>query len=65
MAKTAVINRDRKRRLIVKKYAKKRAELLAIMQNTKVSEESRLRRAASWKRCRAIRARRACETAAR
>ncbi len=42
MAKTAVINRDQKRRLTVKKYAKRRAELLAIMGNPKVSDEERL-----------------------
>jgi len=42
MAKTAVINRDQKRRLVVKKYAKRRAELLAIMSNAKVSDEERL-----------------------
>jgi len=42
MAKTAVINRDQKRRLTVKKYAKRRAELLAIMRNPKVSDEERL-----------------------
>jgi small subunit ribosomal protein S14 len=42
MAKTAVINRDQKRRLVVKKYAKRRAELLAIMRNAKVSDEERL-----------------------
>jgi small subunit ribosomal protein S14 len=41
MAKTAVINRDQKRRLLVKKYAKKRAELLAIIGNVKVSDEER------------------------
>jgi small subunit ribosomal protein S14 len=41
MAKTAVINRDQKRRLTVKKYAKKRAELLAIARNLKVSDEER------------------------
>ena len=41
MAKTAVINRDQKRRLIVKKYAKKRAELLTIIANPKVSDEDR------------------------
>jgi small subunit ribosomal protein S14 len=41
MAKTAVVNRDEKRRLTVKKYAKKRAELLAIMRNVKVSDEQR------------------------
>jgi len=42
MAKTAVINRDQKRRLTVKRYAKKRAELLAIIRNTKFSDEERL-----------------------
>ena len=42
MAKTAVINRDQKRRLVVKKYAKRRVELLAIMRNAKVSDEERL-----------------------
>jgi small subunit ribosomal protein S14 len=41
MAKTAVINRDQKRRLIVKKYAKKRAELMALIQNPRLSEEDR------------------------
>ena len=41
MAKTAVVNRDQKRRLTVKKYAKKRAELLAIARNLKVSDEER------------------------
>jgi small subunit ribosomal protein S14 len=42
MAKTSVINRNEKRRLTVKKYAKRRAELLAIMRNVKVSDEERL-----------------------
>jgi small subunit ribosomal protein S14 len=41
MAKTAVINRDIKRRDTVKKYAVKRAELLAIIANTKLSDEDR------------------------
>ena len=41
MAKTAVINRDQKRRLIVKKYAKRRAELLAMIANPKFSDEDR------------------------
>jgi small subunit ribosomal protein S14 len=41
MAKTSVVNRDKKRRLMVKKYAKKRAELLAITGNVKISEEER------------------------
>jgi small subunit ribosomal protein S14 len=41
MAKRAVINRDLKRRKIVKKFAKKRAELQAIVANAKFSEEDR------------------------
>ncbi len=42
MAKTAVINRDLKRRVMVKKYAKKRAELIAIINNFKLSDDDRL-----------------------
>ena len=41
MAKTAVINREQKRRATVKKYAARRAELLAIISNLKLSEEER------------------------
>jgi len=41
MAKMAVINRDLKRREIVKKFAAKRAELLATASNMKLSEEER------------------------
>jgi small subunit ribosomal protein S14 len=41
MAKTSVINRDLKRRETVKKYAAKRAELLAIINNVKLSDEDR------------------------
>ena len=41
MAKTALINRDKKRRKIVKKFAARRAELLAITGNQKVSPEER------------------------
>jgi small subunit ribosomal protein S14 len=41
MAKLSVINRDLKRRDTVKKYAAKRAELLAIVGNIKLSEEER------------------------
>jgi len=41
MAKTAVINRDKKRRKIVKKYAVRREELLAIAGNQKLSSEER------------------------
>jgi small subunit ribosomal protein S14 len=41
MAKIAVINRDLKRRDIVKKFAAKRAALLAIITNVSLSEEER------------------------
>ncbi|TMH36410.1 MAG: 30S ribosomal protein S14 [Betaproteobacteria bacterium] len=41
MAKTSVVNRDQKRRLTVKKYAKRRVELLAIIANPKISDEDR------------------------
>jgi small subunit ribosomal protein S14 len=41
MAKTAVINRDLKRRATVKKFAAKRAELIATINNLKLSEEDR------------------------
>jgi small subunit ribosomal protein S14 len=41
MAKTAVINRDQKRRVMVKKFAAKRAELQAIATNMSLSEEER------------------------
>ena len=41
MAKLSVINRDLKRRDTVKKFAAKRAELLAIVGNMKLSEEER------------------------
>jgi small subunit ribosomal protein S14 len=41
MAKIAVINRDLKRRDTVKKFAAKRAALLAIITNVSLSEEER------------------------
>lgn len=41
MAKLSLINRDEKRRDLVKKYAKKREALLAIINNTKASDEDR------------------------
>jgi small subunit ribosomal protein S14 len=41
MAKLSVINRDLKRRETVKKFAAKRAELLAIVSNIKLTEEER------------------------
>ena len=41
MAKLSLINRDQKRRVLVKKYAKKREALEAILNNSKASEEVR------------------------
>lgn len=41
MAKIAVINRDLKRRETVKKFAAKRAELVAAINNSKLSDEER------------------------
>jgi len=41
MAKLSLINRNEKRRVLVKKYAKKREALLAIINNTKASDEVR------------------------
>jgi small subunit ribosomal protein S14 len=42
MAKTSVINRDLKRRETVKKFAAKRTALLAIINNSKLSDEERM-----------------------
>jgi len=41
MAKIALINREQKRRDTVKKFAAKRAELLAIIADMKLSQEER------------------------
>jgi small subunit ribosomal protein S14 len=41
MAKLSLINRDQKRRALVKKYAKKRETLEGILNNTKASDEVR------------------------
>lgn len=41
MAKTSIINRDQKRRATVKKFAAKRAALLAVVTNVRLSEEER------------------------
>jgi len=41
MAKLALVNREQKRRAAVKKYAARRAELIALTQNLKLSEEDR------------------------
>jgi small subunit ribosomal protein S14 len=42
MAKLALINREEKRAKTVAKYAAKRAELLAIINNTSLSDEDRM-----------------------
>jgi small subunit ribosomal protein S14 len=41
MAKLALVNREQKRRAAVKKYAAKRSELIAAVQNLKLPEEER------------------------
>jgi small subunit ribosomal protein S14 len=41
MAKLSLINREKKRRETVKKYAARRAELLAVIDNVKLSDEER------------------------
>jgi small subunit ribosomal protein S14 len=41
MAKIALVNRDKKRRQTVKKFAAKRAELIAIIRDSRVSDEDR------------------------
>lgn len=41
MAKLSLINRDLKRRETVKKYAAKRADLVAVINNVKLSDEER------------------------
>jgi small subunit ribosomal protein S14 len=41
MAKASVINREQKRRDTVKKFAAKRAELISIVTNSKLSDEER------------------------
>jgi small subunit ribosomal protein S14 len=42
MAKTAVINRNLKRQKTVKKFAKKRTDLIATINNQKLSDEARM-----------------------
>ena len=41
MAKTSLINREKKRRALVKKFSAKRTELLADIQNSKLNDEQR------------------------
>ena len=38
MAKTALVNREKKRRATVKKFAARRADLLAIINNSRASD---------------------------
>jgi small subunit ribosomal protein S14 len=42
MAKLSLINRDVKRKALVKKYAKRREALVAIIENMRVSDDERL-----------------------
>jgi small subunit ribosomal protein S14 len=42
MAKLSLINREAKRAKLVAKYAAKRAELVAIIENMKISDEDRM-----------------------
>jgi small subunit ribosomal protein S14 len=41
MAKLSLINREKKRRETVKRFAGKRAELIAVIENIKLSDEER------------------------
>ena len=41
MAKLSLINREKRRRETVKKFAARRAELIAVIENQKVSDEER------------------------
>jgi len=41
MAKLSLINREEKRRALVKKFARRREALVAIVNNTKMSDEDR------------------------
>ncbi len=65
MAKTAVINRDKKRRETVKKYAARRKELLALARTPSSSPKSATRRARNCRSFPATRPRCGCATAAR
>jgi small subunit ribosomal protein S14 len=42
MAKTALINREQKRRETVKKYAARRAQLMSIINDSKATEDARI-----------------------
>ena len=60
MAKLALINRDKKRRATVKKYAAKRAELLAALVIKNYQMRSVMKRVSSCKICRATQVRFVC-----
>ena len=65
MAKTAVINRNEKRRKTVKKFEVKRAALLAIINDFKQPEDERMAARMQLQQLpRNASARRACATAA-
>ena len=57
MAKVAVINRNLKRRETVKKFAARRAELLAIINNAGLSDEEGTLRGSNFRCCPVIQAR--------
>ncbi|MEQ1881950.1 MAG: 30S ribosomal protein S14 [Burkholderiales bacterium] len=42
MAKKSVNNRDKKRRLTVKKFASRRKEIMVVLNNSKASDEDRM-----------------------
>jgi small subunit ribosomal protein S14 len=50
MAKTSVVNRELKRRKTVAKFAAKRAELLAVINNFQASDEERAEARAKFQR---------------
>jgi small subunit ribosomal protein S14 len=63
VAKLSLIQREKKREQLVAKFAKKHAELTAIANDAKKSDEERYARAWSCRSCRATPTRRACATA--
>jgi len=65
MAKTSMVEREKRRAGIVKKYAVKRAQLKEIIRSPRSSPEQKLQRRRSCSSSRAMRARRAGASAAR
>lgn len=64
MAKLSLKQREEKREKLVAKFAKKRAELTAIIDDAKKSDEERYAARLSCRSCPATRTRPACATAA-